>query len=174
MVPVSVAVVVVVVVVASTVFAAASRHAVDRTAIDDDALLLLATLNRLEGRDDPHKRADLLAVLFDRTTDDKARVAAMLPESREQLAALMQVRESPPAMQAPQSLDAMPVPVHFFLLPEQSERVEAVVSRMGESREAALIGCVEEQRLAQVVVRRGFGRLQPLDEPSGAPLPRIC
>jgi len=39
---------------------------------------------------------------------------------------------------------------------------------------AARIGTVEPAGLAPVVVRRALGRAQPLDEPIGAPLPRIC
>lgn len=43
-----------------------------------------------------------------------------------------------------------------------------------ESAGAAVIGRVISPAAAPVVVRRMFGKLQPLDEPSGAPLPRIC
>jgi hydrogenase expression/formation protein HypE len=43
-----------------------------------------------------------------------------------------------------------------------------------ESVGAAVIGRVVPPAAAPVVVRRMFGKLQPLDEPSGAPLPRIC
>jgi hydrogenase expression/formation protein HypE len=39
---------------------------------------------------------------------------------------------------------------------------------------AARIGDVQSQRLAPVVVSRALRRLVPLDEPLGAPLPRIC
>ncbi len=39
---------------------------------------------------------------------------------------------------------------------------------------SARIGVVCERRLAPVTVRRGWGREIPLDEPAGAPLPRIC
>ena len=39
---------------------------------------------------------------------------------------------------------------------------------------AELIGSVVEQTMAPVVIRRGLGRMYPLDEPTGAMLPRIC
>jgi hydrogenase expression/formation protein HypE len=39
---------------------------------------------------------------------------------------------------------------------------------------AATIGAVRDAALAPVVVRRGLGREIPLDEPQGAPFPRIC
>jgi hydrogenase expression/formation protein HypE len=43
-----------------------------------------------------------------------------------------------------------------------------------ESSGAAVIGRATPYSAAPVVVRRILGRLQPLDEPAGAPLPRIC
>lgn len=39
---------------------------------------------------------------------------------------------------------------------------------------AAIIGSVRSRGVVPVVVRRGLSREQPLIEPSGAPLPRIC
>jgi hydrogenase expression/formation protein HypE len=41
-------------------------------------------------------------------------------------------------------------------------------------QEAAVIGRVEPRRVSPVVVCRGLARYLPLDEPLGAPLPRIC
>lgn len=42
------------------------------------------------------------------------------------------------------------------------------------AKEAAIIGRVLPQGISPVVVQRGLGRYVPLDEPLGAPLPRIC
>jgi hydrogenase expression/formation protein HypE len=39
---------------------------------------------------------------------------------------------------------------------------------------AALIGRVQPKGVSPVVIQRGLGRYLPLDEPLGAPLPRIC
>ncbi len=39
---------------------------------------------------------------------------------------------------------------------------------------AAVIGRVQPKALSGVLVQRGLGRCQPLDEPLGAPMPRIC
>jgi hypothetical protein len=39
---------------------------------------------------------------------------------------------------------------------------------------AAVVGAVAERTLFPVTVRRVLGREQPLDEPLGATLPRIC
>jgi hydrogenase expression/formation protein HypE len=43
-----------------------------------------------------------------------------------------------------------------------------------QGRDAALVGAVVEQKRAQVLVRGPLGALRILDEPTGAPLPRIC
>jgi hydrogenase expression/formation protein HypE len=42
------------------------------------------------------------------------------------------------------------------------------------SRQATLVGRVQARQLSPVLVKRGLGRYLPLDEPLGAPLPRIC
>jgi len=55
--------------------------------------------------------------------------------------------------------------------------VAAALSALGnvaESARSVSIGEVVESTVAAVVVRRALGRLMPLDEPLGAPLPRIC
>jgi hydrogenase expression/formation protein HypE len=50
----------------------------------------------------------------------------------------------------------------------------AVLRQFEVSRHATVIGRVSSQRITPVTVLRGIGREVPLDEPSGAPLPRIC
>lgn len=42
------------------------------------------------------------------------------------------------------------------------------------TRQAAVVGTVTDAGICPVTVRRALGTPQPLDEPSGAPLPRIC
>jgi hydrogenase expression/formation protein HypE len=49
-----------------------------------------------------------------------------------------------------------------------------MVVAVAETAQAVRIGRVEPRGVATVVVERGTGRRIPLDEPSGAPLPRIC
>lgn len=49
-----------------------------------------------------------------------------------------------------------------------------VLRQVPETAHATLIGRVENRDLAPVIVLRGWGRQIPLDEPTGAPLPRIC
>jgi hydrogenase expression/formation protein HypE len=50
----------------------------------------------------------------------------------------------------------------------------AVLRQVPETRQAVRIGEVRSRSLAPVIVRRALGQDQPLDEPLGAPLPRIC
>ncbi|MCC9608338.1 hydrogenase expression/formation protein HypE [Blastopirellula sp. JC732] len=50
----------------------------------------------------------------------------------------------------------------------------AALRGSGRSPDAAVIGRVAARRSAAVVIRRGRGMEIPLDDPQGAPLPRIC
>jgi hydrogenase expression/formation protein HypE len=50
----------------------------------------------------------------------------------------------------------------------------AALRATGVARQACIIGQVSSFEVAPVVVRRLLGREQPLDDPHGAPLPRIC
>ena len=60
-------------------------------------------------------------------------------------------------------------------VPAQSvENALRVLRRVAVSSRAVEVGSVAERRVAPVAVRRSLGQLIPLDEPSGAPLPRIC
>ncbi len=106
---------------------------------DQEALVLLATLNRLQGQDDPRKRAALVHELSRRI--DVSELAARLPEELEQVEKLLKLH-SPPPPRPPQDVSKMPVAVHFFLLPEQRRELEAELGRRGGSREEALMQLV--------------------------------
>ncbi|HVC93977.1 MAG TPA: hydrogenase expression/formation protein HypE [Pirellulales bacterium] len=58
--------------------------------------------------------------------------------------------------------------------PGEADKALAALRQHTSFTQAARIGTVEPAGLAPVVVRRALGRAQPLDEPLGAPLPRIC
>jgi ParB-like chromosome segregation protein Spo0J len=106
---------------------------------DHEALLLLATLNRLQGRDDPRKRAELVhALAASGSLESLKQLARALPEDLPDLHRLFRLRETPPPA-APTALDAMPVAVHFFLLPDQRQRLESRLRDLGGSREEALM-----------------------------------
>jgi hydrogenase expression/formation protein HypE len=58
--------------------------------------------------------------------------------------------------------------------PGATKEAIAVLSNVAETARAVQIGRVESRGLAAVLVKRGAQQLIPLDEPVGAPLPRIC
>ncbi|MCC7193336.1 MAG: ParB-like nuclease domain-containing protein [Phycisphaeraceae bacterium] len=109
---------------------------------EGEALLLLSTLNRLSGRDDPHKRAALLEELAQRRGVELETLTRDLPEDLHSLKALLALRQTPPPA-PPKALADFPVAVHFFLLPQQRRRLEARLRELGESREAALMSLVD-------------------------------
>lgn len=104
-----------------------------------EALVLLATLNRLQGQDDPARRAALLEELASATQRDLSELSRLLPEDREGLERLMSLRAPMPEMTAPPALEAMPVAMHFFLLPGQKRAVERKLREAGGTREEALL-----------------------------------
>jgi hypothetical protein len=109
-------------------------------AVDDrQALTLLATLNRLEGRDDPARRAALVEALSQH--HDLASLSATLPEATAQLKRMRQARHDPPAPM-PADNNPMPEAVHFFLYPQQRRRLEAKLREIGGSREQALLHAI--------------------------------
>jgi hydrogenase expression/formation protein HypE len=64
-----------------------------------------------------------------------------------------------------------------MLIAASAGRGQDIVAALSHSlltREAAVIGQVRSRTVAPVTVIRALGREQPLDEPSGAMLPRIC
>ena len=64
-----------------------------------------------------------------------------------------------------------------FVLATRPELVEPTLNALHQhevSSRAAVIGRVSQRRITPVMVVRGLGREVALDEPSGAPLPRIC
>jgi ParB-like chromosome segregation protein Spo0J len=110
---------------------------------ESEALLLLATLNRLEGHDDPRKRAALLHRLHEKL--DRPALAKRLPEDGTKLKRLLALHERTPPPRPPLPLADRPVAVHFFLLPPERKRLEKALKNLGGSREQALIQLVERQ-----------------------------
>lgn len=110
---------------------------------DQDAMLLMATLNRLAGDDDASRRAALVTKLHE--THDLKTLAAHLPEQSAQLKKLMELDRPAPPPRPPQPMDAMPQAVHFFLLPEQRRRLEQRLKAIGGPREDALMTLIDER-----------------------------
>ncbi|MCC7409490.1 MAG: ParB-like nuclease domain-containing protein [Phycisphaeraceae bacterium] len=112
---------------------------------DERAMVLLGTLNRLRGQDDPHKRAELMAQLRERVGAET--LGRLLPESGARIEALLRLRDRPTIAREAMDLEKVPVAVHFFLLPGQRRRVEAVLKRLGGTREEGLmrmVGSIEQ------------------------------
>jgi len=107
---------------------------------DDDATLLLATLNRLEGRDDPHRRASLVSRLRESFEVDE--LASLLPEQAEQIDHLLTLHDPPTVEREAEHLDDMPVAVHFFLTASEKRALEQALRDVGGSREQALMSLV--------------------------------
>lgn len=110
---------------------------------DAQALVLVATLNRLAGRDDPLKRAALIEELAERWGRNLAELERLLPERKTELERLLELRAPPPRPGPPPMPEATPVPVYFFLLPADKRRLEACLSAIGAGREGGLMKLVE-------------------------------
>ncbi|MBE3097849.1 MAG: hypothetical protein IMZ44_12090 [Planctomycetes bacterium] len=95
---------------------------------DDDARLLLATLNRLEGRDDPGARARLVAHLAEgRPAADLAR---LLPEPPDAVERLLKLSAPPPAPLSPEAAAPVLRPMTFFLTEAQHALVLEALSEI--------------------------------------------
>ncbi len=57
---------------------------------------------------------------------------------------------------------------------EVADRAVAKLRQCQESQDAVAIGSVTRRGISAVTIQRTLGSEQPLDEPSGSPLPRIC
>lgn len=57
---------------------------------------------------------------------------------------------------------------------EEADRVCQVLRQCDVTRQATIVGEVRPRKLAPVLVRRTLGEEVPLEDPLGAPLPRIC
>ncbi len=111
---------------------------------DDETLVLLATLNRLEGADDPRKRSALLREIGDRLATSRSKLAKLLPDKRPDLEKMLSLAAPPPRPRpAPPPAD-LPRAVHFFLIESDRKRLEASLSRIGGSREQALMQLVTQ------------------------------
>jgi ParB-like chromosome segregation protein Spo0J len=113
---------------------------------DAEARLLLATLNRLEGRDDPSARARLVARLAEgRSAEDLAR---LLPEPPDAVERLLRLAQPPPAPLAPDALEPIARPMTFFLTEEQHALVSEALGEIGRQSETRLPRGEALERLA--------------------------
>ncbi|MEM1354449.1 MAG: ParB N-terminal domain-containing protein [Planctomycetota bacterium] len=104
---------------------------------DEQALILLATLNRLQGEDDPAKRGLLVSKLSEQI--ELPRLAELLPEDTDRLERLKQLCQPPQPLKDLRPVSDLPVAVHFFLKPAERSRLEARLKEHGGLREQALL-----------------------------------
>lgn len=108
-----------------------------------EALVLLSTLNRLEGRDHPRLRAKLLAEVVARAAGSMGEAVRALPEDGAKLERFLALNRLPEVVSSA-GIAEMPVAVHFFLTAEQRRRLEARLRGLGGRREEALMKLVGE------------------------------
>lgn len=106
---------------------------------DDQAMLLLATLNRLEGDDDPHRRSALIRELHERLGGSLGSLGRMLPDAPRDLKKLLTLDRPLPTPADAKPLERMHRSIHFFLAPEDCRKVERTLERIGPTREQALM-----------------------------------
>lgn len=104
---------------------------------DEQSLLLLATLNRMRGEDDPRKRAALFAKL--RESIEVSELAQRLPEDGVRIKKMLALNAAPPSPLAPRPMDQMPVCLNFFVLPQERKAIDRKLAEHGGTREAALL-----------------------------------
>lgn len=107
---------------------------------DDEALVLLATLNRLQGRDDVLKRADLLEALRQRLGEE--RLPQWLPEDTERIERLRQTRLAPPPPAPSIAAGEWPGAITFFLTGPQAQRLKERLEAFEGTRSQQLIACL--------------------------------
>ena len=109
---------------------------------DEQATLLMATLNRLEGHDDPHRRSKLIGELHDRFGKSHRQLGSLLPEPTDQVRKLLALRGAPPPPSPPTPLRDVPTAVHFFLTGHDRQQLEHALDQIGGPREQALMQLV--------------------------------
>lgn len=100
---------------------------------DAEALMLLGTLNRLQGQDDPAKRAELLAELAAISRQSLSQLSQAWPEETAQLDRLMRLHETPVTLAAPLNPAEMPQAVHFFLTGDQRRKLDQALGNASEN-----------------------------------------
>lgn len=88
---------------------------------DTEALVLLTTLNRLQGQDDILKRSKLVCRLVENF--GKSKLTRILPENMEKLNQLLEIRLPPPAPAVAPDILEMPQAVTFFLNHKQKQNL---------------------------------------------------
>ncbi|NIA07874.1 MAG: ParB N-terminal domain-containing protein [Actinobacteria bacterium] len=112
---------------------------------DAQAKLLVATLNRLQGQDDPDKRAQLLGGLQQDLELSSSQLTELLPESQAELDKLLELN-APPAELAHPDDEQLALPWTVFATVEQIAVIEEAIAAAGESSPTAQQGDTPQGR----------------------------
>lgn len=104
---------------------------------DKQAALLLLTLNRLHGDDDPLRRAALINTLG--RSMELPQLARLIPEHADQIRRLLELLHPPPPPAAPPHPDHMPQAVTFFLTASLRTRLMKKLAQICPNRSEALV-----------------------------------
>ena len=104
---------------------------------DEEARMLLLTLNRLVGRDDPRMRGELLQE-FHGKHEIKA-LAKKLPEDARKIRKLIELTQPPPVLAPPLRAEDLPHPVTFFLSTTQRKKLLGRLRPLASDRVEALL-----------------------------------
>jgi len=99
---------------------------------DEEAIMLLMTLNRLNGEDDPVKRGELAELLLKKHPEKE--LLRWLPEKRRQLQKLVQVRKEIKPV-AKERIDELPQAMSFFVTKNEKEIIEKGLKRVAKIQE---------------------------------------
>jgi len=105
---------------------------------DAETLMLLATINRLGGKDAADKRLDLLESLSEVMVLEPAELAKWLPEEETVLSKLMSHEELPPIREAPE-LNDMDEPFTVFLKAGEKKQLVEALRRTNNNLASALM-----------------------------------
>ncbi len=103
--------------------------------------LLLLTLNRLCGEDDPYRRGALLTRVA--KLCGLKELAAKLPEDVQRIRKLIEATQAPPSPLPPPDLASMPQAVTFFLTAGQRDRLFDRLKAVARDRSEALVVLLE-------------------------------
>jgi len=114
---------------------------------DEQADILLATLNRLCGSDKMSKRSAILKRLSERLSSGE--IARLLPETASQIEKLLTLKLPDVTMAA--GVNSFAEPLVFFVTEEQAETIEDAISSACGSAEGTDCGATKTQRRAAAI-----------------------
>lgn len=104
---------------------------------DEQAAMLLLTLNRLQGTDDPQLRGSLLERLSQ--TRSVSQLAKLVPEDAARIRRLIEVSQPPPPLVEPPNIETMPEAITFFLTAPQRRSLLKQLRAASKNRSEALV-----------------------------------